>query len=41
MTDRAALERELLGWMREEPLRRDDARFERLALALFAFQFEA
>jgi hypothetical protein len=41
MTARAALERELLAWMREEPPRRDDARFERLALALFAFQFEA
>jgi len=41
MTARAALERELLAWMREEPPRRDEARFERLALALFAFQFEA
>lgn len=41
MTDRAAIERELLAWMRDEPERRDDARFERLALALFAFQFEA
>jgi hypothetical protein len=41
MTDRAAIERELLVWMRDEPARRDDARFERLALALFAFQFEA
>lgn len=41
MTERAAIERELLAWMRDEPERRDDARFERLALALFAFQFEA
>jgi len=41
MTDRAAIERELLAWMQDEPLLRDDARFERLALALFAFQFEA
>lgn len=41
MTARGAIERELLAWMRDEPERRDDARFERLALALFAFQFEA
>ena len=41
MTDRAAIEGELLAWMREEPERRDDARFERLALALFAFQYGA
>ena len=38
---RAAIERELLAWMREEPSVHDEARFERLALALFAFQFEA
>jgi hypothetical protein len=37
---RAAIERELLAWMRDEPLRHDEARFGRLALALFAFQFE-
>ena len=41
MTERAAIERELLAWMRDEPERSDDARFERLALALFAFQCEA
>jgi len=41
MTGRTAIERELLAWMRDEPACRDDARFERLALALFAFQFEA
>jgi len=41
VTERAAIERELLAWMQGEPERRDDARFERLALALFAFQFEA
>jgi hypothetical protein len=38
---RAGIERELLAWMRDEPARCDEARFERLALALFAFQFEA
>jgi hypothetical protein len=38
---RAAIERELLAWMRSEPQREDAARFERLALALFAFQFES
>jgi hypothetical protein len=41
LSDRAAIERELLAWMRDEPERQDEARFERLALALFAFQFEA
>jgi hypothetical protein len=41
MSDREAIERELLAWMREEPGREDEARFERLALALFAFQFRA
>jgi hypothetical protein len=38
--DRAAIERELLHWMRIEPDRYDPERFERLALALFAHQFE-
>lgn len=33
------IEAELLHWMREEPEREDDARFERLALALFAEQY--
>jgi hypothetical protein len=41
VTNRVAIERELLAWMRDEPDRRDDARFERLALELFAFQVEA
>ena len=41
MSERVAIERELLAWMREEPGRDDEARFERLALSLFAFQFEA
>jgi hypothetical protein len=42
MTDapRRQLEGEILAWMREDPWRGDDARFERLALALFALQFE-
>ena len=35
---RAALDAELLAWMREEPWRFDERRFERLALALFEFQ---
>jgi hypothetical protein len=38
---RAAIERELLAWMRDEPQRDEEVRFERLALELFAFQFEA
>jgi acyl-CoA synthetase (AMP-forming)/AMP-acid ligase II len=38
--DRAAIERALLAWMREDPGRHDDERFERLALALFTVQFE-
>ena len=38
---RAAIERELLAWMRDEPSLQDEGRFERLALALFAFQFAA
>jgi hypothetical protein len=37
---RQAIERELLSWMREAPAPRDDERFERLALALFAVQTE-
>ena len=37
---RAELDRELLRWMREPEWRRDDARFESLALRLFAHQFE-
>jgi hypothetical protein len=40
-TARAEIERELLAWMRDEPSLHDERRFERLALALFAFQFEA
>ena len=38
--ERAGIERELLAWMEREPERYDERRFERLALALFAFQFE-
>ena len=38
---RDEIEEELLAWMQETPWRRDEARFERLALALFRFQFEA
>ena len=38
---RAAIEGELLAWMRDEPERDDERRFERLALALFAHQFES
>jgi hypothetical protein len=41
MTPREEIEGELLAWMREEPEREDEARFERLAKALFAFQFDA
>ena len=37
---RALVEAELLAWMREEPWRDDDTRFARLALELFALQFE-
>jgi hypothetical protein len=42
MTDgrRRQLEREILDWMREEAWRDDEARFEDLALSLFALQFE-
>jgi hypothetical protein len=38
--ERRDIERELLQWMRSEPDRHDPERFERLALALFAHQFE-
>jgi hypothetical protein len=37
---RASLDADVLRWMRESSWRRDDARFEALALRLFAFQFE-
>ncbi|MAE96743.1 MAG: long-chain fatty acid--CoA ligase [Deltaproteobacteria bacterium] len=37
---RAGVEAELLAWMREEPEREDEDRFERLAAALFRHQFE-
>jgi acyl-CoA synthetase (AMP-forming)/AMP-acid ligase II len=36
---RAELDARVLAWMREPEWRRDDARFEALALELFAFQF--
>ncbi len=36
---RAEIEAELLHWMREQPDHEDEQRFERLALALFAWQF--
>jgi hypothetical protein len=37
---RPEIEAELLRWMRTEPDLEDEARFERLALGLFAWQFE-
>jgi hypothetical protein len=37
---RAGLDAEVLAWMREPEWRDDEGRFERLALAIFAFQFE-
>jgi hypothetical protein len=37
---RAALDARVLAWMREPEWRPDEARFESLALELFAFQFE-
>ncbi|MEN8181747.1 MAG: long-chain fatty acid--CoA ligase [Myxococcota bacterium] len=37
---RTELDRRVLDWMREPDWSEDDARFEELALALFAFQFE-
>ncbi|MEM9175934.1 MAG: long-chain fatty acid--CoA ligase [Myxococcota bacterium] len=39
--DRATIERALLDWMSAPSAERDDARFERLALDLFRFQFGA
>jgi acyl-CoA synthetase (AMP-forming)/AMP-acid ligase II len=36
---RAGLDARLLAWMRDDAWRRDDARFEALALELFAFQY--
>ena len=38
---RERIESELLAWMGEDTWRGDDARFDRLALELFAFQFAA
>lgn len=38
---RAEIEAELLAWMSDPVWKTDDARFEGLALRLFAFQFEA
>ena len=38
-SERRAIEAELLAWMGEPGWEPDDARFERLALALFAWQF--
>ncbi|MCZ6462759.1 MAG: long-chain fatty acid--CoA ligase [Proteobacteria bacterium] len=38
---RSAIEAELLEWMGSRDWRTDDPRFERIALDLFAFQFEA
>jgi hypothetical protein len=37
---RGSLDGALLAWMREQPELRDDERFDALARALFAFQFE-
>jgi hypothetical protein len=37
---RAELDAAVIEWTRETPWRRDDARFDALARALFAFQFE-
>jgi hypothetical protein len=37
---RAPLDADVLRWMREPAWRRDDARFEELALRVFAYQFE-
>ncbi len=39
MRTRQEVEVELVAWMREDPWQFDDARFERLALELFALQF--
>lgn len=38
--ERAALDAAVVAWTREDDWRRDDARFDALALRLFAFQFE-
>ncbi len=38
--NRARIENEILEWMGERPWRADPDRFERLALALFRFQFD-
>jgi len=38
---RTQIEAEILAWMRERPWREDATRFERLARALFAFQFHS
>jgi hypothetical protein len=40
VSGRQAIEAELLAWMRDPDWRDDEARFERLALALFAHQFD-
>ena len=37
---RAAVEAELLAWMRDEPESEDEARFARLALETFRYQAE-
>lgn len=37
---RGAIDKRLLSWMRETPWRVDDARFDALALDVFAYQFE-
>ena len=37
---RAEIDAEILEWIREPEWCEDDERFERLALTLFAFQFE-
>lgn len=39
--NRTEIEADLLQWMEETPWRTDAARFERLALALFRFQYQA
>lgn len=38
---RSAIEDELLAWMAEDPWQEDPARFERIGLSLFRFQFGA
>ena len=39
--NRSEIETELLEWMQQTPWRPDPARFERLALALFRFQYDS